>query len=379
MVAPRVSGLPDEHAIAEENMSTHAESIQTTSQGVHAARVLVVDDEETNVRLLERALRRDGYSSVVTTTEPTDVPELFAAAAPDIVLLDLHMPGLDGFGVLDILGMLIPHGSFLPILVLTADATVETKRRALAAGATDFLTKPFDLDEVLLRIRNMLLTRRLHLELEDQNELLETRVRERTRQLEAAQMDTLDRLAMAAEYRDDATGQHIHRVGAMSATLASRLGVTREETEALRAAATLHDVGKIGVPDNILLKPGRLTPEEFAQIKTHTTIGGRLLAGGRSPVLAMAREIALYHHERWDGTGYAGVAGPEVPLPARIVSVADAFDAMTSDRPYKRAMELERALEEIRRCSGSQFDPEVVAVFLEGRLNESDVQGRRAG
>jgi putative two-component system response regulator len=357
----------------------HTEPIHTNSRGIHAARVLVVDDEEANVRLLDRALRRDGYTSVVTTTAPTDVPDLFTAAEPDIVLLDLHMPDLDGFGVLEILGMLIPHGSFLPILVLTADATVETKRRALAAGATDFLTKPFDLDEVLLRIRNMLLTRRLHLELEHQNELLEIRVRERTRQLEAAQMDTLDRLAMAAEYRDDATGQHIHRVGAMSATLGARLGLPREETEALRAAATLHDVGKIGVPDNILLKPGRLTPEEFEQIKTHTTIGGRLLAGGRSPVLTMAREIAIYHHERWDGTGYAGVPGPEVPLTARIVSVADAFDAMTSDRPYKRAMELESALDEIRRCSGSQFDPEVVAVFLEGRLDELDVQGRRAG
>lgn len=330
------------------------------------------------MRLLESALRRDGYTRVVTTTVPTDVPELFASTEPDIVLLDLHMPGLDGFGVLEILGMVIPEGSFLPILVLTADATVETKRKALAMGATDFLTKPFDIDEVLLRIRNMLLTRRLHVELELQNELLETRVRERTRQLEAAQIDSLDRLAMAAEYRDDATGQHIHRVGAMSAMLGTRLGMAREETEAIRVAATLHDVGKIGVPDNVLLKPGRLTPDEFEQIKTHTTIGGRLLAGGFSPLLALAREIALFHHERWDGTGYAGVPGPDVPLPARIASVADAFDAMTSDRPYKRAMELESALEEIRRCSGSQFDPKIVDVFLEGRLDEW-MQDRRAG
>ena len=217
----------------------------------------------------------------------------------------------------------------------------------------------------MLRIGNLLQTRHLHCLLSDQNAVLEERVRQRTHELQEAQGEILARLAAAAEHRDDDTGRHTLRVGELSAAIAETLGLSSQVVSLIRAAAPLHDVGKIGVPDHVLLKAGALTPEEFAIMKTHTTIGAAILAGGHSPVVIEAERIALNHHERWDGTGYPnGLLGDAIPLSARIVAVADVFDALTHERPYRPAWPMARVMEEVRAQAGRHFDPEVVAAFL---------------
>jgi putative two-component system response regulator len=268
--------------------------------------------------------------------------------------------------------------------VLVSDATTQTsKRRALAAGATDFLSKPVDPVELPLRVRNLLKTRKLELGLAAQASLLETQVRERTRELatqaamlearvqkrsreiDRAQFDALACLAVAAEFRDDTTGQHTLRVGQMAARLARRLDLDGIQVETLRQTAPLHDVGKIGAPDHILLKPAALSAEEWKAMQQHTVIGSRILARHRSPLFKMAAQIALTHHERWDGSGYPrGLAGEAIPLEGRIVALADVFDALTHDRPYKQAWSLSRALAEIEQQAGHQFDPALVTAFL---------------
>lgn len=334
-------------------------------EDIKNARILIVDDEEVNCLLLERILQPAGFTLTKRVTDSRQVLPVFVEYQPDLILLDLHMPFFNGFDVMKQLLPRIPRQSYLPILVLTADANPEVKRRALADGATDFLTKPFDASEVVLRIRNLLSTRSLHLQLQQQNEHLEEKVRERTLELEAAQVEILERLAVAAEYRDDATGEHARRVGDLSRRVAQTLGLGEDQAEMLGWAATLHDVGKIGIPDQILLKPGRLTPAEFDIIRTHTTIGARILSGSRFPLLQMAEEIALTHHERWDGNGYLGLIGDAIPLVGRIVALADAYDAMTHERPYKKALPPEEAMAEVRRQSGFHFDPRVVEAFLQ--------------
>ena len=314
-------------------------------------RILVVDDEQPNVDLVVALLRRDGHTQVSGTTSAADALARAAAAPPDLVVLDLHMPGVDGYGVLERL----PAAT--PVLVLTADATREAKERALTLGASDFLTKPFDVVEARLRIRNLLAARAATVELEDT-------VRRRTSQLDAARLEVLEKLALAAEYRDDDTQEHTRRVGARAARLATVLGLGPAEVELIRQAAPLHDVGKLGVPDAVLLKPGPLDEAERRRMQTHTEIGRRILGGSSSPVLRMAEQIAHTHHERWDGTGYPqGLAGEAIPLPGRIVAVADVFDALTHVRPYKPAWPADRAYAELCAQAGRQFDPAVVNAF----------------
>lgn len=349
-----------------------------TGSDLTNSRILIIDDEPENIRLLDRILGRAGYHSVASTTNPLTAIELFEEFKPDLVLLDLNMSPLNGFEVLEQLRARIADEVYLPILVLTADMTHEARQRALSEGARDFLTKPFDAEEALLRIRNLLETRSLHERLRNQNAILEAGVRERTRELEEARIEILECLGRAAEYRDDATGEHIRRVGELSGLIALELGLPPAEAEELGRAATLHDIGKIGIPDHVLLKPGRLTPEEFEIMKTHTTIGARILAGSRSPVLQTAREIALTHHERWDGRGYAGLVGAEIPLSGRIVAVADTFDALTQHRPYKPAWSWDVAVAAIDDERGRQFDAEVVDAFLSVvRRTGPELQKRR--
>ena len=329
-----------------------------------AARILIVDDQPSNVMLLEGILQEEDYTAYRGITDSRQVLPVFLEYQPDLILLDLQMPYLNGFDVMKQLRGRVPLGTFLPILVLTADITPESKRQALAEGATDFLTKPFDNTEVVLRIRNLLQTRSLHLQLQDQNQVLEQKVRERTLELEQTHIEILERLALAAEYRDDDTGQHTKRVGQMSAQIAQTLGLPEMDVELIRRAAPLHDVGKIAIPDSILLKPGKLTPEEFEHMKTHTSVGAKMLSGGRFPLLQMAEEIALTHHERWDGSGYMLLQGETIPLVGRIVTVADVFDALTHERSYKKAWPRNQAIEEIQQQSGRQFDPCIVEAFL---------------
>jgi putative two-component system response regulator len=342
-------------------------------QAIQDARLLVVDDQAASVLLLTTILRRAGYAHVEHTTDPRRVLALYETFHPDLLLLDLHMPVMDGLAVMQQLRPKLPPGEYFPILVLTADTSREAKQQALAAGAKDFVGKPFDSTEVLLRIRNLLATHFLYQELQEHNARLEARVRERTRELEAAyreveatELEILDRLGMAAEYRDDATGQHARRVADASARIARALGLGDSQVQLIRRATLLHDVGKIGIPDRVLLKPARLTPEEAEVARAHATAGAKMVAGSRSLLLQVAEEIARTHHERWDGTGYPmGLKGETIPLTGRIVAVADVFDALTHERPYKPPWPADAAVAEIRRLSGRHFDPRVVAAFLD--------------
>lgn len=327
------------------------------------ARILVIDDEENNVEILCRILEREGFDRIESTTDPREAVTLYVQHRPDLILLDLHMPHLDGLAVMSLLNN-IAESTYLPILILSGDLTPDARREALSRGAKDFVNKPFLQDELLLRIKTLLETRLLYLQIQTQNQVLEAKVHERTRALEEAQIEIVARLAVAAEFRDDNTGQHTQRVGQMSALLAKKLGLPETQVGLIRRAAELHDVGKIGVPDAILGKAGKLTAEEFAIVKTHTAIGARILSGGKFPLLRLAEEIAFSHHERWDGTGYAGLTGSAIPLAGRIVAVADVFDALTQQRPYKPAWPIAEAVGEIDRQRGRQFDPAVVDAFM---------------
>ena len=352
--------------------------MEIPSPGHPDARILIVDDQRANIDLLGRVLERAGYRRIECLTDPRLVEDALRRFRPDIILLDLLMPHMDGSAVLAMVRSSGAPGSVLPVIVLTADASSETRLRALAAGASDFLTKPFDVAEVTLRVGNLVHAWFLHREVQEQNRTLEERVSERTAELEASYGETLERLALAAEYRDDDTGEHIRRVGRTAALIAAELGLPADHVQLIGQAAALHDVGKIGVPDAILLKPGSLTVEEFEVVKTHTDVGRRILAGSRSPLLQLAELIAGAHHERWDGTGYAGIRGDAIPLEARITAVADAFDAMTNDRPYRRARPVDEALEEVVGQRARQFDPTVVDAFLgaHGEMSVATPAGR---
>ena len=341
------------------------------SRAFRNARLLVVDDEAANVEVLIRTLTRAGFTRVESTTDSREVASLYIQHRPDLILLDLHMPHLDGLDVMDQLNE-IAEASYLPILILSGDLTPEARREALSRGAKDFVNKPFQADELLLRIKTLLETRILYIQIQSQNQLLEAKVRERTRELVEAQIEIIERLAIAAEFRDDNTGQHTQRVGQMSALLARQLGLPDSQVSLIARGAPLHDVGKIGVPDTILLKMGKLTAEEFEIVKTHTAIGARILSGGKFPLLRLAEEIAFTHHERWDGNGYAGIRGADIALAGRIVAVADVFDALTQQRPYKPAWPVGDAIGEIDRQRGKQFDPDVVDAFLRVIDNSPD-------
>jgi putative two-component system response regulator len=328
------------------------------------ARILIVDDQQPNVTLLERMLEQWGYEHVTSTTQSHEVPNLCALIEPDLVLMDLQMPTPDGFELMEILAPRITGSPRMPVLVLTADITAQTRQRALGVGASDFLSKPLDPVEVRLRIANLLETRRLEREMIAQNQELEQRVRERTDDLERARLELLERLALAAEYRDDNTQEHAQRVGRTVALLGGAVGLPDADVEVLLHAAPLHDIGKIGVPDAILLKSALLTDEEYALMRVHTTIGAQILSGSEFAILRTAEVIAACHHERWDGTGYPnGLAGEEIPLAGRLVALADVFDALVHERPYKPAWPLDRAVEEILSLRGTHFDPAVVDAF----------------
>lgn len=330
-----------------------------------ASRVLVIDDNEGILRLLTRLLQDAGITAIEATTDPVRGLELFGSFGPDLVMLDLHMPAMDGFEVLTRLHDQAPDGAPVPVVMLTGDKGQNHRTRALAMGASDFLVKPFDATEVALRLRGLLQTRSLQQRLAGQNQALEARVAERTRELEASQLEMLRRLADAAELRDDDTGQHTQRVGRLAGRLARALSLGEAQAALITRAAPLHDIGKIGVSDAILRKPGKLTDEEYREMKTHAAVGARILAGGRSQLIQMAERIAHCHHERWDGAGYPQqLAGEDIPLEARIVAVVDFFDALTHERPYRGAVPVRKTLEMIGEGSGSHFDPAVAAAFI---------------
>jgi putative two-component system response regulator len=317
-------------------------------------RVLIVDDDEMAVETLCKVLRAGGYSDVSSTTDPRRVLPLLRDFAPDAVLLDMHMPGLDGAALIRQISVRVPDGEFLPIVVVSGDLAPDTKQAALALGACDFIEKPYEADEIRLRLRNLLRTR-------DLTARLDERVRERTRELQAAEIEVASRLALAAELRDYRDGEHVQRVGMLSALVAERLGMPEAQIEVIRHAAPLHDIGKIAVPDAILLKNDALSLDEWDVMKTHTTMGAKMLAGSRSPILQLAEEIALYHHENWDGTGYTpGLSGEDIPIAGRIVAVADVFDALTHARPYKGPWPVAEAVEWMETMREQKFDPKAL-------------------
>ena len=327
--------------------------------------LVIVDDQPANVELLQRMLARAGYEDIVATTDPARTEEICAAARPALLLLDLHMPVMDGFTVLERLKPMRSGAGHFPVLVLTADSAIETRRAALAAGASDFLVKPIDHLEVMLRVGNLVATHRLQAQLRDEKVLLEDAVRERTAELDLARLEILERLAIAGEFRDDETHEHARRIGRSAARTAAAMGVDGDLGATIERAALLHDIGKVAIPDAILLKPGVLTSGEFEVMKTHTVAGARILGSSRSSMLRLAEEIALTHHEHWSGNGYPGaLSGDGIPLSGRIVAVADVFDALTHARPYKEAWPVDKALEEIAGQRGRQFDPDVVDGFL---------------
>jgi putative two-component system response regulator len=329
------------------------------------AKILVIDDAPQNVQLVEGFLEWAGYTNFSSLTNSSEAFAKITEWNPDIILLDLHMPHPDGYEILRWLRTEVSVERFLPVLVFTADTTAEAKRRALEAGASDFLGKPADAWEILLRVKNFLHARKMHVELMDWNDALEERVTKRTIELSRARREALETLARAAEFRDDDTAEHTKRVGELSVKIGRELGLDDEFLDQLLLAAPLHDVGKIAIPDSILLKPGRLDLDEFNQMKSHTIIGAQVFTNIDSPLMQLAQEIALNHHERWDGSGYPnGLAGENIPVSARIVAIADVYDALTNVRPYKPAWTHDDAVAEIIRTSGSHFDPSAVEAFI---------------
>ena len=344
---------------------------------VTGMRLLIVDDNAANVELLEQVLAQAGYTDVQSLRKAAAVPAMCASYRPDLLLLDLHMPGLSGYEVMAEIRDLLDPPQSLPVLVLTADASRDARHRALSMGARDFINKPIDPTELLLRVGNLLRTRQLQQQLESRNVLLDEAVRIRTVQLEQARLESLIVVATMAEYHDDATANHTQRVGLIAALIAQSLDMPDQFITTIQDAALLHDVGKVGISDRILLKAGRLTPDERATMMRHVEIGARILGQARSPVLRAAAEIARTHHEHWDGNGYlGGLTHEAIPLAGRITAVADVFDALVHERPYKPAWEFDRALAEIAAQAGRQFDPRVVAAFT--AISPDALPGRAA-
>jgi putative two-component system response regulator len=336
-----------------------------TMNSKSSERILIVDDEPANLKLLAKMLHSQGYQGLELVDDPRKVLGLYQTLQPDLILLDLQMPHLDGFQVMEQLQAtndpLLP-----PIVILTAQHDKASLLRALAAGARDFIGKPFDRNELLMRVRNLLDAQLAHRLLYDQKEVLERMVQQRTEEVRRTQLQVVQRLGKAAEHRDEETGNHILRMSHTSALLAKAIGWSEADCELLLNASPMHDIGKIGIPDAILLKPGRFEPHEWEIMKTHAAIGAKLLDGDDTPLMRMARDIALTHHEKWDGSGYPhGLAGEAIPQVGRIAALADVFDALTSERPYKKAWPVEKAVETIKESSGKHFDPALVEVFLQ--------------
>lgn len=335
-----------------------------TGIALKSSKILVVDDEPVNLRLVEKILLSAGYQEIVLVNDSRKAIDEFQQQNSDLILLDLNMPHMDGYAVMEQLHAL-DQAILPPVLILTAQHAREFRVRALNLGARDYVTKPCDQIELVARVRNLLEAHHYQLSIHARKDELERLVSDRTRELHDTQLQIVRRLGRAAEFRDNETGFHIIRMSKIAVLLGQAVGMDEHQCDVLLNAAPMHDIGKIGIPDSILLKPGRFEPEEWEIMKTHAEIGAEILDGDDSEVLKMAHSIALTHHEKWDGSGYpVGLKGEDIPLVGRITAVADVFDALTSVRPYKRAWPVNEAVSYIREYAGSQFDPDLVTKFL---------------
>ncbi|MCA9058746.1 MAG: response regulator [Planctomycetaceae bacterium] len=351
------------------------------------AKVMIVDDEPLNIMTFRQHLKMEGYNNFVTTEKATQALTLIRREKPDIVLLDIRMPEVSGIDILRVIG-LDPALQHIPVLILTAATDPRIRRKALELGASDFLSKAIDPNELLPRVRNAIVLKQHYDMVSNEAARLEQQVERRTQQLEATRQQLILSLARAAEHRDDDTGNHVIRVGRYTAIIAHELGYPTSKLSMLEQAAQLHDVGKIGIPDSILFKPGKLdwdqyelmkrhcaigkqiiepiSEKDWEVLKTHTRRGESLLHVRSSPLLMLAARIAQTHHEKFDGSGYPlGLAGNDIPLEGRIVAVADVFDALSSARPYKKAFSRQKCFEILEEGRGKHFDPQILDAFFE--------------
>ena len=380
-----------EHAAADD-----AQGASAGSDDLRNARIMVVDDEPLNIRVVQKYLRQFGYQQVYGITDPAQVVDSIRTEIPDVLLLDIMMPVVSGFDILRAIRQ-DARLTHMPILVLTAACDRETRLAVLELGATDFLAKPIDPSELEPRVRNALTAKKYHDQIHHYAKSLEQAVKERTADLEASRRELVLCLARAGEFRDTDTGHHAMRVGRCAGIIARATTCPAEFVEMLEQAAQLHDIGKIAIPDEILRHPGKLTPEDFERMQRHVLFGKRIiepmaaaeaeamrrhtaagqsiLSASKSPLIMMASRIALTHHERWDGNGYPlGLAAYDIPLEGRITAVADVFDALASKRPYKPAFPFERCCQIIVEEAGKHFDPEVVEAFMNKRHTIAAVQ-----
>ena len=332
--------------------------------------ILVVEDEIMPSRLLTTILTRLGYT-VETAFDGIAALEKVKSSPPDLILLDLNLPRMDGFEVSRRLKQ-EDKTKIIPIVVVSAFADIENRIKALEAGADDFLSKPIDQVELRARVQSLLKVKMFNDHMVNYQKILKAEVEKRTQQLsqafeeiKKASLDTTFRLAQATESKNGETGSHIKRIGYYSTAIAKVMGLPPKDIELILYAAPMHDIGKIGIPDRILLKPGPLDTEEWEIMKLHTSIGGRILSNSDSYVIQMAEQIALTHHEKWDGSGYPdGLKGSQIPLWGRICAIVDVFDALTNNRPYKKALPIAQSLEILKKSTGTHFDPEVSEAFF---------------
>jgi putative two-component system response regulator len=335
-------------------------------------KILIVNLENKNTKPLERMFSEAGFSNIVFAIHFSQALNLYGQIYPEIVILDLVGEESEGFRLMEELRKIEPS-SYLPILVTTS-LEREFRLKALKSGARDLLRKPFNEIELIRRAENIIEARLLHNEMRLRNDLLNKNIEERTKQLQDCRLEVIHRLGQASEFRDNETGMHIIRMSRLSAHLAKVMGMNDRECDLILNASPMHDVGKIGIPDNILLKPGKLTPKEWDIMKTHPDIGAEILSGSESELLKLAESIALTHQERWNGSGYPkGLKEKEIPIEGRLVALCDVFDALTSERPYKRAFSVEESMAIIEKNRGIDFDPELVDIFKENLSDMVDI------